>query len=618
MMDVEKSGGEPDHDTIFAALDALISRDRGRVLLRTPDTGVSWTRSAFVEAAETVASALKTVVRGPYAAGLLMGNRPEFFIADMAVLLSGGVPVSLYPTAAAEQQQYVIGHAEIAILFVERAKLETLFAATQTVHGLRMIVVVDDKSDLPPASPSGCAVVALQDLISSGARGITVAETASRAHPDDLMTIIYTSGTTGSPKGVRLSHRNLLTAGHGIGTRIGLQEGDRVIAWLPHAHVAERTCHYCCPILFGLDVTTCHDARLLPQVLRTVEPDWFGAFPRVWEKLKLHAEVALAAYPNQKRLRQALVDGLLSARLKQQGDCIDPSLADRVDDADRDLFAPLRQKMGLSRARALSTGSAPTPLHVLEFFASVGMHIGDIFGATETCTYGAIGSPGQIRMGSAGTVVPGMEMKIAEDGEILLRGASVMQGYHKAPEQTAEVMTADGWYRTGDLGHLDGDGFLWITGRKKELIISSGGQNMSPSYIESMIKSGSSLIGQVCVIGDRRPFNTALIALDVERVRRFVDKPGLNVAELARHPAVEAEIARGVATGNARLARVEQIKRFVIVPCEWELGGDELTPTMKLRRRRTTDKYADTIQLLYSDKPVEPCLAASVAEQAGG
>ncbi|MFM1659770.1 AMP-dependent synthetase/ligase [Pseudomonas aeruginosa] len=610
-----REGAAP--ETLFAALHALLERDPDRVLLRNLEPDRTWTRKDFAEATEALAGALNVIVPGPYTAGLLMGNRPEYFISDMAVLLSEGVPVSLYPTASAEQLRYVIENASISVLFVERAKLDTLLVAASGLKAIRAIVIVDDNSGLAATTSDGCPLYPLSALMWGIAPKCPVIQAIERAQPDELLTLIYTSGTTGNPKGVLLSHRNLLAAACGIGSNVGLEDGDRIISWLPHAHVAERTCSYVCALLFGLEVIFCEDAQTLSQLLRKVEPDWFGAFPRFWEKLKSLVEDELAKHPDQEYVRQALADGLDLVRLKEGRGILPEALSIRVAAADAALFAPLRSRLGLSRAKSLCTGSAPISAEILEFFSSIGLPIGEMYGASETCTYGAMYSREHMRIGSVGKCAPGMQLAIAADGEILLRGEAVMQGYHKAPEKDAEVFTRDGMYRTGDLGRIDEDGYLWVTGRKKELIINSSGQNMSPAYIEAIIKSHSSLIGQVCVIGDRRPFNTALIALDLERARACAGDIAatLPLAELARHPAVEVETRRGVGAGNSRLARVEQIKRFFIVQEEWGAGGDEVTPTLKLRRDRIAQKYSEILGTLYAGNLVAPCLAPLMANQ---
>ncbi|MGC4011307.1 MAG: AMP-binding protein [Pseudomonas sp.] len=603
--------GRCDADTLPAALQALVEENPQQLLLHDPQSGLCWTRSEFAKAAATLAGALRGRFPVGFSAGLLMGNRAEYFLSDMAVLLCGGLPVSLYPTSSVEQLRYVLGHAGIAVVFAESARLAPLLQAALEGSPLQLIVLVDvlDEADIQ-LPPGCCTVITLRQLTATEAPGIDLAEMVAAIRSTGLLTLIYTSGTTGQPKGVRLTHGNLLAAARGIGQRIGLRSGDRIISWLPHAHVAERTCHYCCALLFGLEVTFCADAQQLPALLHKVRPDWFGAFPRFWEKLKQVAEGELARRAAPERLHRSLRDAREAVRLRGSGSPVPGPLAERVSTDDAELFAPLRTALGLERARSLNTGSAPTSLEVLEFFSAVGLPIGEMYGASETCTYGALNTPGRIRLGSVGTCAPGMELRIDGDGEILIRGASVMQGYHLAADKDAEVFTADGFYRTGDLGHLDEDGYLWITGRKKELIINASGHNMSPAHIEAMLKSGSPLIGQVCVVGEARPYNVALVVLDAEQAQAMARR--LNAPQSAQapdqHPLIQAAVQLGVAAGNARLARVEQVKRFCILPGDWLPGGDELTQTLKLRRNRIGAKYAELIEQLYQPVVQAPCL----------
>lgn len=602
---------------LFAALRGTIARDPERIFLRRDWSGDCWTRAAFAADAGRVAAALAPFARGRFAAGLLMGNIPEYFIADLGVLLAGGLPISLYPTSAPEQLRYVIGHAGISVLFVERAKLATLLAALRPEDAIAVIVVVDGAAEVGARAPMPCLITTLDALIADADTAITLDAAADATDPDDLLTIIYTSGTTGEPKGVQLSHRNFLTAARGIGANVGLRDGDRIISWLPHAHVAERTCSYVPALLFGLDVTFCDDAAKLPSLLPQVEPHWFGGFPRMWERFKLRTEALLADAIGEKPARDLVQIAQIAEYARQQGTPVPEEVAHTVADADARHFAPLRKALGLSQVRMLTTGSAPTPHHILEFFAAIGLPIYDMYGASETCTYGTMVYAGRMRIGSAGQAAPNTEIAIAADGEILIRGPSVMPGYLAAPAKNAEVLTDDGWYRTGDLGRIDPDGFLWVTGRKKEVMINSSGHNMAPAHIEATVKAASPLVAQVCAIGEARPFVTALVTLDPDVTRAFANRWGTSLPAAGWHilPAIEAELCAAVAAANGRLARVEQIKRFLVLPGEWVPGSDELTPTQKMRRERIASKYAAEIEALYHDRSdaawLEPATAAA-------
>lgn len=585
-------------------LSDFVRRNPEGVFLRGGDDALNWTRQEFVSLAGILAAQLKALgVQRGEAVGLLLGNIREYYLADAASLFVGGVPVSLYPTSSAEQLEYMLDDAGISLLFTETAYLSSLTEQSERFAGLTTIVTVDgpprDQADNYPWT-----VVGLDALLKQEGGALGLEDAAAAANPEELLTLVYTSGTTGAPKGVGLTHKNLLSAARNMGALMRMDEGGRIISWLPHAHVAGRNGQYYCPVIFGLEVTLCADPKLLPQYLKAVQPTWFFAVPRVWEKLKagIEAEFARLPAPAQADIQAAMATNLLLSERPEAATRLSAQVHSQLLQVETVFLAPLRTTLGLGQAKALNTGTAPTPVHVLEFFAGLGLPVSDIFGATETCACGTMGRPGTFRPGSAGKVVPGMEIQIAEDGEILLRGRPVMQGYHKQPEQTAEALTENGWYRTGDVGRLDDEGFLWVTDRKKELIINSSGKNMSPANIEAMLKSGHPLIGQACVVGDQQPFNVALLVLDPDYAAAWASLRGIDVptTELARHPAVQAAVAEGVATGNSRLSRVEQVKRYIVLDVEWHPGGEELTSTMKLKRKAIEQKYAAQIEQLYS------------------
>ncbi|SEN00485.1 Long-chain acyl-CoA synthetase (AMP-forming) [Pseudomonas sp. ok272] len=584
------------HRNFLHELDHFVARAPDAVFLRALDPVTTLSRSEFADQVGRLAAVLREIgVRKDESVGLLMGNTLEFYVADAAVLAAGGVPVSLYPTSSPEQLDYMTRDAGINLLITEAGLLGRLTEAEKYLDMLDTVAVIDD---LPAqVATARWPIIELRQLMKTTRQRIPLAEAAKSVHAEDLLTLVYTSGTTGAPKGVRLSHANLLSAAQSMGTIMQLGEGGRIISWLPHAHVAGRVGQYYCAVLFGVEVTICPDQKLLPVYLTIVKPTYFFAVPRLWEKLKAGIEADFARLPEH---AQAELHRALSAHGEAQPSS-SPSPASGQ--ADADYFAPLRAKLGLDQARVLNTGTAPTPRHVLAFFAALGLPIGNIYGATETCACGAMGQPGQSKPGSVGRAVPGMQIAIAKDGEVLLRGLPVMQGYHHQPEKTAEALSEDGWYRTGDVGRLDDDGYLWITDRKKELIINSSGKNMSPANIEAMIKSGDPLIGSVCVVGDARPYNIALIVLDPDYAKAWAAARQITgpITTLASHPEVLAAVAAGVERGNQRLSRVEQVKRFTLLAAEWPAAGDELTATLKLKRKAIEHKYAQNIEQMYID-----------------
>jgi len=336
-----------------------------------------------------------------------------------------------------------------------------------------------------------------------------------------------------------------------------------------------------------------------------VRPTWFFAVPRIWEKLKARLEAVQAGQPEEQR---ALVQGALQAstarvRLRQRGEPVPPELEAKVAQADAMMFSKLREMLGLDQAIAVNVGAAPTPREVLEFFHALGIELAELWGMSETAGFGTCNRPGKVRIGTVGPPSPGCEVKIADDGELLVRGEFVMLGYRNAPEKTAEALDAGGWLHTGDVAEIDEDGYVKIVDRKKEIIINAAGKNMSPANIEARIKTASPLIGQGVTIGDGRPYNTALIVLDADFAPQWAAQHGLegmSLEELAREPAMIAAVQAGIDRANGHLARVEQIKKFTVLGGDWAPGGDELTPTMKLKRRPIEAKYADQIEAMYA------------------
>jgi long-chain acyl-CoA synthetase len=526
---------------------------------------------------------------------LMLNNRWEFIPTDLAAVALGGVPFSIYQTSSPEQIAYVVSDAGARIAVVEAAFLEQFDRARSELPNLEHVVVIDGEGgdhtfdELEGMDP---------DFDPSDAN--------DEIGPDDLLTLIYTSGTTGPPKGVQLTNRNLMGLVGGVERIIEIPErGGKVISWLPAAHIAERAANYYLPVIRGLSVTICPDPRKVVEFLPQVKPTWFFAVPRIWEKLKAGLEASLAGMPDEQReaARKGLEASLRKVRLEQAGEEVPPELTDAVAQADEQLFSRLRAGLGLDEINGVHVGAAPTPLEVLEFFHAIGIEVGELWGMSETCGVATCNPPERVKLGTVGPPVPGIEIKLAEDGEVLVRGDSVMPGYRSMPDKTAETIDEDGWLQTGDIGELDSDGYLKIVDRKKELIINAAGKNMSPANIEAKLKSSSPLIGQAIAIGDRRPYNVALITLDPDFAPGWAGKRGVegdSLAELAADENVIAAVQEGVDEANSKLSRVEQIKKFKLLPTDWAPGGDELTPTMKLKRKPIADKYADEIEALYS------------------
>jgi long-chain acyl-CoA synthetase len=531
-----------------------------RIAVRTKDDEIAWTWAQLRERVDALAGGLARlgVTRGDTVA-LMLTNRPEFHVADLAVMTLGATPFSIYLTSAPEQVAYVIRDAAPRVAIVE-AQFAPLVA------GLVQYVIVAD------------------ELAAYSEPGFDAEPHWRAVRPDDVLTLIYTSGTTGPPKGVQILHRNQMAAVDAVEQRVGFPEGSRVISWLPAAHVAERTAHHYLPIVYAMTITTCPDPRRIGEYLPAVRPTWFFAVPRIWEKLKAGVEARLA---DDERKLALLEAGKQRVELEQAGAPVPAELEAACAVAEERLFAPLRALIGLDQAEAVNVGAAPTPRDVFVFFHAIGVPLAEIWGMSETCGAGTANPGDRIKIGTVGLPSPGIELRIAEDGELLLRSAVVMAGYRNLPERTAEALDADGWLHTGDLGEIDADGYLRIVDRKKELIIDAGGKNMSPSNIEAALKGASPLIGQACVIGDGRRYVTALLVLDADYAPGWARREGIegDLPALARDVRVHAAVQAGVDAANARLSRPEQVKRFTLIEGDWLPGGDELTPTMKLKRR---------------------------------
>ena len=534
---------------------------------------------------------------------LLLGNRPEFHVADMAAVTLGATPFSIYQTYAANQIEFVVSDAAARIAIVERQYLDRLLEARRNLPHLEHVILVD-----PGEEPLSEGVLTLADVEASGRGEDTqreVQRAAAQVGPEDVLTLIYTSGTTGPPKGVQLTHRNLMSTVRAVEAIVPFEPGARVISWLPAAHIAERNAHHYVPIVFGLQVTSCPDPRQVLAYLPEVRPQWFFAVPRIWEKLKAGLETMLGGLPDEQRERaeHALTAATEKVRLEQRGEPVPAELAAQVAAADEQIFAGLREMLGFDQIEAVNVGAAPTPAAVLEFFHAIGIPVAELWGMSETCGAGCVNPPEKIKLGTVGPPAPGVELSIAQDGEVLVRGDVVMLGYRGDPAKTAEAIDAEGWLHTGDIGELDEDGYLKIVDRKKELIINAAGKNMSPANIEAAIKSASPLVGQACAIGDARSYNTALIVLDSDFAPLWAAKHDLDgraLEELADEPAVREAVQQAVDAANSTLARVEQIKKFTIVRGDWLAGGEELTPTMKLKRKPIAAKYAAAIDAMYA------------------
>jgi long-chain acyl-CoA synthetase len=591
------AGRAVDAPTVTEALRRTAANNPDIVAVRLPDDSVSLTWAELLERVDAVAGGLaKLGVKRGDTVAIMLSNRPEFHIVDLAVAMLGATPFSIYETYPVEEIEYLVNDAAARAAIVEQAHLPAMLEVRDRVPALEHVIVVDGEA------PDG--TLSLAEVEGSNT-GFDVAAAAAEIQPHDVLTLIYTSGTTGKPKGVQLSHHNIMVSAKAVEQIVPFGPGGRVISWLPAAHIAERMAHHYIPTIYAGTVTCAPNPREVVSYLPQIRPTWFFAVPRIWEKLKAGLEAMLHGQPEEQRkpAQDALAASIERVRLRQQGQPVPEELEARVEQADEQMFSKLREMLGLDQVAAVNVGAAPTPVEVLEFFHAIGIELAELWGMSETCGFGTCNRPGAVKIGTVGPPAPGTELKIADDGEVLCRGEFLMLGYRNAPEKTAEAIDAEGWLHTGDVGELDEDGYLKIVDRKKELIINAAGKNMSPANIEAEIKSASPLIGQAVAIGDGRPYNTALVVLDTDYAPQWAKQQGLDpqaLEQLATEPKVSDAVQKAIDEANSHLARVEQIKKFTIVPGEWAPGGDELTPTMKLKRKPIGAKYQAEIESMYS------------------
>ena len=592
--------GEP---TVCAAFQATVEDNAERVAIRTKGDDFSMTWAEYAQRVRAAAAGLAGlgVARGDTIA-IMLSNRPEFHVIDAAAMHLGATPFSVYNTYSPEQLEYLVTDAESRVLVTEKAFLDRMLEVRDRVDGVDHVIVVDGDG----GGADGRATLSLAELPEQADGGFDLEGLWRAVEPDDVLTLIYTSGTTGPPKGVEITHANVMAAARSFDKIIRFPDGARVVSYLPMAHIAERQCSHYLPQVFGFSTTCCPDPRQVAAYLPEVRPSWFFSVPRIWEKIKAALEAGMAAEEDQQRKQAvswALDVGMRRVRAEQAGEDVSDALLSEHAKADELVLSKVRERIGLDKAQSVNVGAAPTPPEVIEFFHAIGVPLGELWGMSETCGAGTCNRPEHVKIGTVGPASPDVEIRLAEDGEVLMRSPVVMRGYRNQPDKTAETIDSDGWLHTGDVGEFDDEGFLRIVDRKKELIINAAGKNMSPANIEAKAKASSPLIGQVAAIGDRRSYVTALVTLDPDAAPGFAKQHGIDddsFSSLAEEGAVAEEVQRGIDKANADLARVEQIKRFRILPNDWEPGGDELTPTMKLKRKPIAEKYAEEIEALYA------------------
>ena len=530
---------------------------------------------------------------------LMSENGPHWPTVDFATLCAGAVLVPIYPTLLPDQATYIAGNCGAKVVVAETtAHLEGFLANAGELPEVRQFVLIKGQSSDP-------RVITLDELIARGA-GVDVAEFEARARavtPDDLATFIYTSGTTGTPKGVMLTHRNIasnVTSGLSV---LHLDPAYTVLTFLPLSHSFERTVDYCY-FLTGCSIAYAESVAAVAQNMMEVKPQVFVSVPRVYEKVygRVQEGVASGSPIKQKLFGWAVATGrqALPWRLKHQSPPgflgLQLALADKL------VFSKIKERLGGKFQFAIS-GGAPLSRDIAEFFWGAGIPIYEGYGLSETSPVISVNTRENVKMGSVGKPIPGIDVMIAADGEILSKGPNIMKGYWGMEKETAEVIDSEGWFHTGDIGEVDPEGFLRITDRKKELIINAYGKNVAPAPIENALK-GSRFIGQAVVIGDRRKFLSALLVPDFEVIRPWAEKHGLGTAQndqLIGDSRVRDEIAKEVEAVNVNLASFEKIVAWELLPNEFTLETGELTPTQKVKRRVINQKYGEIIDRLYAE-----------------
>lgn len=573
----------------------------------TPD-GTGWRTLTWGElhqrARKLAAAYIAAGLQPGESVAIMAANRIEHVVADMATVLAGGVPISIYNTLAPDQVGYVAEHADPRIVVLETDDHVARWALGLKREEIVRVVTIDTAVEDDPRA------VAWDDFVASGAAALAeVGEEldarSAAVSPDDTVTMLYTSGTTGQPKGVVLTHRNIVFETTSSLTVSGVVEPGVLVSYLPFAHIAERVLSLYIPQFNGGHVYLVQDPALLLGTLQEVHPTSFFGVPRVWEKIRTGVTALLAAETDEAKkagVEKAMAVGLAYVESQQFGQTTSPELQAQFEQVDAAVLSTMRALLGLDRVEWAASAAAPMPIEVAKFFAGLGLKIYDVYGMTETTGAATGNGPGAFRLGTVGRAQPGIELRIAEDGEILFRGPIMTPGYVGRPDATAALFDSEGWLHTGDIGSLDEDGFLTVVDRKKEMIINSAGKNIAPSNIENLLKE-SPLVGHAMVVGDGRSYVVAVLTLDGEIAPVVAQKLGVeagSLAELAQHPVIRGAVAQAVDAANVRLSRPEQVKAFELLGEEWTAESEELTPTLKLKRRVVSKKYADVIDGLYT------------------
>ena len=533
---------------------------------------------------------------------IMAGNRPEHVIADYAAIHSGATAVTIYSTLTAPQVQYIADNCKATVAILENLEFMKRWEEIRSeLPNLRYVVLMSGAENYDTAE----WVLSWDDLLNRGRRRLesdpaAVQRAADAITPDTLATLIYTSGTTGTPKGVMISQRNVVWTAECLRRAADIDLGPRMVSYLPLAHIAERLAtHYLATYLAG-QVWYCPNLAGVLEYIQEARPTLFVGVPRVYEKF--HSRLA-ARFAETHGVKKALLDRALDANKKrvlaEQDGKSGSALAGVLDSI---VLSKVREQLGMDQVQLAITAAAPVNPDLVLFFQTLGIPLFELYGMSETTGPATTNLPGAFRLGSVGKALPGVEVLLAEDDELLMRGGVITDGYYKLPVDTAETFDAEGWLHSGDLARIDDDGFVWIVGRKKEIIITAGGKNIAPAKLETLL-GNHPLISKACMVGDGRKFLAMIIALDHEEAPAWAEANGLvyeDLAAFSRLPEVAAEVETALAEANLTVSSVEQVKKWVVVPDEWTPDSGEVTPSLKLKRKIVLEKYADEIDGLYA------------------
>jgi long-chain acyl-CoA synthetase len=568
------------------------------------DRWVEWTYADVADRVARAASGLRTLGVGPGdRVVLMMRNIPEFHVVDLAAMFCGATSVSIYNSSPPEQVAYLAGHSGATVAIVEDLGFAERFSVVRDeLPKLEQLVVLGGADDAGGDQTAGPGALVAGGAVLEGHDPIDLHASLGDIRPDSLATVIYTSGTTGPPKGVMISHYNVVWTAQGYLELLGIDPvGFRAISYLPMAHIAERMSGHYLAGIAGFEVTTCPDPTLIGQYLREVHPQTMFGVPRGWEKLHAGIQAALSANGDAKsRFDQAVAAAEPIVERRTLGTATDEDEKTWAS-LDELAFRNVRQLVGLDSLQYAITGAAPIPPELIRWYRAIGVPMSEIYGLSET-TGPMTWDPEEVRVGTVGRAFPGVEVFLGDDGEVCCRGGNVFVGYLDDADKTSAALKPDGTFHSGDIGEIDADGYLRIVDRKKELIITAGGKNVSPANLEAALKTVAP-IGQACAVGDGQRFVAALVVLDPEVAPGWLRERGIeaeSLPDLAADPRTLDELQRAVDQVMLRFSTAERVRRIAVLGDEWLPDGDELTPTSKLKRRGVLAKYSEQIGSLYA------------------